>query len=108
MDSEFNRCEEIMTQREHPIYFGQIMLMKACREAKENQCLLARAALVLGACEVGQPVDLKELLTHLTWSQYQAVLNVLSLHANTALRWNEAERAELRSWAQIKDGQRAV
>jgi hypothetical protein len=97
-----------MTQRKHPIYFGQIMLMKACREATDNQALLARAALVLGACEARGPVDLKELITRLTWQEYQALLNVLALHANTALRWDEAEQAELRLWAQYGDDETTI
>ena len=89
-----------MHRREHPIYFGQVMLFKECREATENRELLARAALILGACEVDSPVDLKDLITKLTWPQFQALLNVLALHANTAVRWNDTEHRELRMWSQ--------
>ena len=88
-----------MTPREHPVYFGQVMLFKECREATQNQSLLSRAALILGACDMDAHVDLRDLVTRLTWPQYQAVLNVLALHANTAVRWNDKEQHELRLWA---------
>lgn len=89
-----------MSNRAHPIYFGQITLMRECREATEHRALLARAALILGDCEACAPVDLRALLTLLTWPQFQALLNVMQLHANTAVRWNSTEQALLRTWAE--------
>lgn len=88
-----------MSQEENKVYMAQLIFFNSVENSRYNRELLAKVALALGELDEGVEIKLSKLFVSLEWDEYQNMMSMLALRANTKIHWSEDDLIHLRNWA---------